>query len=143
MFTCGFLKNDCVRRGLMEQVFEMFARAKLNVMAFDKTTLSVEQAKLLRWAYRKQAAFQEMYQAIAQVEIIPFVVGAGEGVDPFDALNVLVGGCVPALAPIGTIRHELGVNIKDNIIHSTDDIETMERELDILNPAMAKAFKNR
>lgn len=61
----------------------------------------------------------------------PVVVMVWEGLDIVKSCVVMKGKSNPADSPPGTIRGDFGVQIKRNVIHTSDSQEEAEKEINL------------
>lgn len=61
------------------------------------------------------------------------VVLSQEGTDAIQNLRTLLGATNPSLAAVGTVRQLYGSTLPCNAAHSSDSLESFEREVQVLN----------
>src|SRR5271155_5839684 len=57
--------------------------------------------------------------------------------ETFTTVRALMGATDPTQAAPGTIRGDLAITTKENLIHGSDSVESVEREIKIFFPDLA------
>lgn len=121
----GLLKPDCLKRGIDKKVLAFVESAGLRIIAIKRVRLTRQDVDII-WSSCKEAKFYEDMVAFSTSgDCIVFIV---EGANAIRRLKDLVGYYEPAIAKEGTIRHQFGISAMENIVHSSEDEETYEKE---------------
>ena len=124
----GLLKPDCLKRGLEGEVFALIKSSGLRLIAVRRVRLTEENVGVIWPSCTGEDFYEEMVRFSTSGDSIVFIV---EGEGAIDRLTKLVGHYDPMKAEKGTIRQLLGASAMENIIHSTSDAKTHEREMAI------------
>ena len=122
------IKPDAVQRGLVGEVIARLERKGLKIVALKMLQVSEEQAKALYAAHEGQHFYEPLLHFIRAA---PVVVLAVEGKTSCAVVRTLLGTTDSAGAAPGTIRGDLGVSHRFNLVHASDSSETARQELDI------------
>ena len=124
--TLILLKPDTVQKSLVGTILARFEAKGYKVIGLKMMTMS-------------DALVAEHYDFLADKPFFPtiqsymtsspIVALALEGTDVIRGVRSLCGATNPADATPGTIRGDFAKNIDNNIIHSSDSIETAEKEI--------------
>lgn len=131
MLTLVLFKPDCVRRGLVGECLSRFERrgfyvVKIWVPGDDQ----IERLLTRHYAeHRDKPFFEGLMQMMTAGPLIACVVGGG---DVVAAARKIAG---PYKDPIpGTIRGDFATSPMDNVIHTSEDIDAANREIEIWFP---------
>lgn len=127
-FALGFLKPDCLRRGLEETVYDIIESGGLKIVFRKRLHLDVSNAQNLYYEWRGMDFYHGLCQFISSGEIEVFIA---EGHDAIRHLQQMVGGHDLTLAPL-SIRGRFATSIRENVIHSTSNENTFARESALL-----------
>lgn len=133
--TLVIIKPDAVERGLVGEIVSRLEAKGLRVVEADLRTIDAETAAL----HYAEHAGKEFYDAL--VEFItggPSVVMVVEGPeDAFRVVRAMMGATNPLDAAPGTIRGDLGLETKRNLVHGSDSAASAQREIGIFFPHLA------
>ena len=124
--TLVILKPDTVHRALIGTVIDRFERKSLKVIAMKMTKLG---EPILREHYAHLASKPFFPEIVGYMTLGPVVIMVVEGTECVRLIRQLCGATNPAEAAIGTIRGDYAYNIRYNIIHASDSVETAEVEV--------------
>ena len=121
--TLVLIKPDAVQRGLVGEVLARFERKGLKIiglkmMRLDEVILQEHYAHVLDRPF-----FAELSQFMSSS---PVVIVAIEGLDVVNTVRAIAG-----IKPtdLGSIRGDYSLSNQKNVIHSSDSLETAEREI--------------
>lgn len=129
MFSSGVLKPDCLQRGLVEKVLHCLEEKGMKIVIRKELALSKEDVDILYQAFIGASFYSELCKYMMSGNVIFYVVWSGRK-DTIEYLNDLVGCNDPEKAADHTIRRRYGTDIEKNVIHSTDNRRTFQREID-------------
>ena len=126
--TLILLKPDAMQRGLAGEIISRFERRGLRIAAMRM--LQVDEALASRhYAEHEGKLF---YRSLVEfITACPIIAAVIEGPSAVEIVRSTMGKTDPALAAPGTIRGDLGVYIRQNLIHGSDSLESAEREIDL------------
>lgn len=126
-YSLGILKPDCVRRGLVDQAFELVRGYGLRIVLTKRMKLEPKDAEFLYSRCRESHFFESLVEFMTSGEVILYLVEARNGTCAIKGLNKVTGYTNPADAREGTLR-SLGKDVCENISHSTADATTFWSE---------------
>ena len=129
--TLVLLKPDTVRRGLMGEVLRRYEAKGLTVVAMDLRHIDEAQADR-HYAEHVERDFYPPLRAF--VTSGPLVAMVLEGDEAVEIVRLLNGATDGRKALPGTIRGDLSVSNRENLVHGSDSPESAEREIALWFP---------
>jgi nucleoside-diphosphate kinase len=129
--TLVLLKPDTVRRGLMGEVLGRYEAKGLTVVAMDLRHIDEAQADR-HYAEHVERDFYPPLRAF--VTSGPLVAMVLEGDEAVEIVRLLNGATDGRKALPGTIRGDLSVSNRENLVHGSDSPESAEREIALWFP---------
>jgi nucleoside-diphosphate kinase len=124
--TLVILKPSAVQRGLLGEVLSRFERKGIQIAGMKMMCLSDEILEE-HYSHIKEKPFYGRVKDSMQAS--PVVVVALRGVDVVNAVRKLSGVTNGREAHPGTIRGDYSMSVQENIVHTSDSLETAEVEL--------------
>ena len=132
--TLVLLKPDTVRRGLMGQVLSRYEAKGLRVVAMDLRTISTEVADQHYAEHVERDFYPPLRAFVTSGPMVAMVLEGDAAVDVVRALNGATDG--RAAAP-GSIRGDLSLSNRENLVHGSDSAESAAREIALFFPDLA------
>jgi nucleoside-diphosphate kinase len=129
--TLVLLKPDAVRRGLVGNVLSRFAAKGLSIVTMQMRTVDRELADRHYAEHVDKAFYPPLRDFVTSGPMVAAILEGDEAVDVVRALNGATDG--RAAAP-GTIRGDLSLSNRENLVHGSDSPESAEREIAIWFP---------
>jgi nucleoside-diphosphate kinase len=129
--TLVLIKPDTVRRGLVGEVLGRFERKGLSVVAMDQRTIDGETADQ-HYAEHLQRDFYPPLRAF--ITSGPLVALVLEGDQSIAVVRGLTGATDGRAAAPGTIRGDLSLSNRENLVHASDSADSAAREIAIFFP---------
>jgi nucleoside-diphosphate kinase len=129
--TLVLIKPDTVRRGLVGEVLGRFERKGLSVVAMDQRTIDGETADQ-HYAEHLQRDFYPPLRAF--ITSGPLVAVVLEGDQSIAVVRGLTGATDGRAAAPGTIRGDLSLSNRENLVHASDSADSAAREIAIFFP---------
>jgi nucleoside-diphosphate kinase len=129
--TLVLLKPDTVRRGLMGQVLSRYEAKGLRVVAMDLRTVSTEVADQHYAEHVDRDFYPPLRAFVTSGPMVAMVLEGDAAVDVVRALNGATDG--RAAAP-GSIRGDLSLSNRENLVHGSDSAESAAREIALFFP---------
>ncbi len=115
--TLVFLKPDAVRRALVGEIIARFERKGFNILGLKMTQLS---EKFVRSHYAEHAG-KDFYEPLVQYAVSgPVVAMLLEGKNAVSVVRAMMGRTFGSDSPPGTIRGDLALSNRFNLIHGSD-----------------------
>lgn len=127
-YSFGVLKPDCLKRGLVEDVFGLVRSGGLDIVFSRRQMLTTSDAEFLYSRCKESDFFQGLIEFMTSGEVIIYIVKSEDQICAIDSLNRVTGHTNPADAKPQTLRN-LGISIRENIAHSTADESTFWSEV--------------
>ena len=124
--TLVILKPSAVQRGLLGEVLSRFERKGIQIAGMKMMCLSDEILEE-HYSHIKEKPFYGRVKDSMQASLV--VVVALRGVDVVNAVRKLSGVTNGREAHPGTIRGDYSMSVQENIVHTSDSLETAEVEL--------------
>jgi nucleoside-diphosphate kinase len=124
--TLVLLKPDAVQRALVGRILGRLEAKGLRLAGLKLLTASRELAERHYAVHRAKPFYPGLIRFITSG---PLVAACFEGRGAVEAVRKLAGSTDCAGAAPGSIRGDLGVSTRFNLVHASDSAETAEREL--------------
>lgn len=129
--TLVLLKPDAVRRGLIGNLLGRFEAKGLTIVALEQRTITAEQAD----RHYAEHVDRDFYPPLrAFVTSGPLVAAVLEGDEAVDVVRMLNGATDGRKAAPGTIRGDLSVSNRENLVHGSDSPASAVREIALWFP---------
>jgi nucleoside-diphosphate kinase len=125
------IKPDAVRRGLLGEILSRFERKGLGVEALELRTMDASLADA-HYAEHVDKAFYPPLKDFMTSGPLAAVVLTGDAV--IDVVRAMIGATDGRKAAAGTIRGDLALSNRENLVHASDSPESAERELALWFP---------
>jgi nucleoside-diphosphate kinase len=129
--TLVLLKPDTVRRGLMGQVLARYEAKGLTVVAMDLRTISREVADQHYAEHVERDFYPPLRAFVTSGPSVAMVLEGDQAVDVVRAVNGATDGRVAAP---GSIRGDLSLSNRENLVHGSDSPESAAREIALFFP---------
>lgn len=124
--TLILLKPDAVVKGVCGQIIDRFEKRGFKIIGLKMLQLSKELAETHYQDHRNKPFFQELVTFIISGPLIAMVIS---GENSIKATRTMMGLTNPLDAAPGTIRGDFALNVRNNIIHGSDSLESAEKEI--------------
>ena len=132
--TLVLIKPDAVARGLVGEVISRFERKGLTLSALVLRTMDVELADR-HYAEHVEKAFYPPQRDFMTGG--PLIAGIVSGDEAVEVVRNLVGATDGRRAAAGTIRGDLSLSNRENLVHGSDSVESAEREIKLWFPELS------
>ena len=132
--TLVLIKPDAVARGLVGEVISRFERKGLTLSALVLRTMDVELADRHYAEHLEKAFYPPLRDFMTSG---PLLAGIFSGDEAVDVVRALVGATDGRKAAAGTIRGDLSLSNRENLVHASDSVESAEREIKLWFPDLA------
>lgn len=129
--TLVLIKPDAVRRGLVGQILSRFESKGLELVALEQRTVDAAQAD----AHYAEHVDQPWYPPLREFAVSgPLVALVLEGDEAIAVVRLLNGVTDGRQAAPGTIRGDLSLSNRENLVHASDSEESSAREIALWFP---------
>ena len=129
--TLVLLKPDAVRRGLVGEVLGRFEAKGLSIVAMEHRTIDAAQADRHYVEHVDKAFYPPLRAFVTSGPLVALVLEGDEAVEVVRATNGATDG---RKAAPGTIRGDLALSNRENLVHGSDSPESAVREIGIWFP---------
>ena len=129
--TLVLLKPDTVRRGLVGDVLSRFEAKGLRIVAMEQRTITGEVADAHYAEHVERDFYPPLREFATSGPLVALVLEGDEAIEVVRALNGATDG---RKAAPGTIRGDLSLSNRENLVHGSDSEESAAREIKIWFP---------
>ena len=131
--TLVLVKPDAVRRGLVGEVLGRYERKGLRIVAMDQRVVDGELADRHYAEHLERDFYPPLREFITSGPLVAMVLEGDQAVAVVRALNGATDG---RAAAAGTIRGDLSLSNRENIVHASDSAESAARVIAIFFPTL-------
>src|SRR5262252_11065743 len=124
--TFAIIKPDAVSRGLQGEILARIHKAGFTIVAIKSMRLTKEEAGGFYAVHRARPFFGELTEFMSSGKIFAMVLETEGAILKW---RDTMGATDPKKAAPGTIRHDLGTSIGNNVTHGSDAPETAAFEI--------------
>ncbi|GAB3623970.1 nucleoside-diphosphate kinase [Mariniluteicoccus endophyticus] len=132
--TLVLIKPDAVRRGLVGEVLTRYERKGLTLVAMELRTVDGEMADTHYAEHVERDFYPPLREFITSGPMVALVL---EGENAIEAVRLLNGRTDGRVAEPGSIRGDLALSNRENLVHASDSTESAARELGIWFPGLS------
>jgi nucleoside-diphosphate kinase len=129
--TMVMLKPDAVRRGLVGEVLSRFEAKGLSIVRMELRTIDGELADRHYAEHVERDFYPPLREFVTGGPLVAMVL---EGDEAIAVVRAIAGATDGRKAAPGTIRGDLSLSNRENLVHGSDSPESAERELAIWFP---------
>ena len=131
--TLVILKPDAVRRGLVGEILSRFEAKGLTIVAMEHRTIDGALADEHYAEHVERDFYPPLRAFVTGGPMVSLVLEGDEAVDVVRALNGATDG---RKAAPGTIRGDLSLSNRENLVHGSDSPESAKREIALWFPTL-------
>ena len=131
--TLVLIKPDAVRRGLVGNVLSRFESKGLTLVALEQRHIDGEQADRHYAEHVERDFYPPLRAFVTSGPMVALVLEGDEAIEVVRAINGATDG---RKAAPGTIRGDLSLSNRENLVHGSDSAESAEREIAIWFPQL-------
>ena len=129
--TLVLLKPDTVRRGLVGEVLSRFEAKGLTIAAMEQRTIDAAKADEHYAEHVERDFYPPLRAFVTSGPLVALVLEGDEAIEVVRAINGATDG---RKAAPGTIRGDLSLSNRENLVHGSDSPDSAEREIKIWFP---------
>jgi nucleoside-diphosphate kinase len=126
--TLVLIKPDAVRRGLVGEVLSRFEAKGLTIAAMEQRTIDAALADRHYAEHVEKDFYPPLRDFVCSGPLVALILEGDQAVDVVRAINGATDG---RKAAPGTIRGDLSLSNRENLVHGSDSVESAEREIGI------------
>jgi nucleoside-diphosphate kinase len=131
--TLVLIKPDAVARGLVGAVTSRYEAKGLRIVAMQHRSIDAEMADAHYAEHVEQPWYPPLRDFATSGPLVAMVLEGDEAIDVVRALNGATDG---RKAAPGTIRGDLSLSNRENLVHASDSEESAAREMDLWFPGL-------
>jgi nucleoside-diphosphate kinase len=134
--TLVLIKPDAMRRGLVGEIISRFERKGLTIEVMVLRGMSTELARA-HYAEHIQKDFYPPLEAFMTGGPLVAMILAGD--QAVEVVRRLTGATDGRVAEAGTIRGDLSLSNRENLVHASDSADSAKREIALWFPDLPDA----
>jgi nucleoside-diphosphate kinase len=131
--TLVLLKPDTVRRGLVGEVLSRFEAKGLSIVAMERRQIDGAKADEHYAEHVERDFYPPLRAFVTSGPLVALVLEGDEAIEVVRALNGATDG---RKAAPGTIRGDLSLSNRENLVHGSDSPESAVREIALWFPGL-------
>lgn len=132
--TLVLLKPDAVRRRLVGHILSRYEAKGLGIVAMEQRTITGDMAD----AHYAEHVERDFYPPLREFATSgPLVALVLEGDEAIAVVRALTGATDGRAAAPGTIRGDLSLSNRENLVHASDSAESAAREIALWFPDLS------
>jgi nucleoside-diphosphate kinase len=131
--TLVLLKPDTVRRGLVGEVLSRFEAKGLSIVAMELRTIDESLADEHYADHVEKDFYPPLRAFVTSGPLVALVLEGDEAIEVVRAVNGATDG---RKAAPGTIRGDLSLSNRENLVHGSDSPESAKHEIEIWFPGL-------
>jgi len=131
--TLVIIKPDAKERKLMGEIISFYEKKGLHMASTKIIRPTIEIAKNHYIEHKDKPFFNELISYITRGEVCVLII---EGDNVINMVRKINGATDPLEADMGTIRGRFAISKTENTVHSSDSVESAEREIKIWFPEL-------
>ena len=132
--TLVLVKPDALRRGLLGAILGRFERKGLVIEALELRTMDAELADQHYAEHVDKAFYPPLKEFMTGGPLVAAVLSGDEVIS---VVRTLVGATDGRKAAAGTIRGDLSLSNRENLVHGSDSEESAAREIAFWFPGLS------
>ncbi len=129
--TLVLLKPDTVRRGLVGEILRRYESKGLTIVAMDQRVIDAELADRHYVEHRERDFYPPLRDFVTSGPLVAVVLEGDTAVDVVRAINGATDG---RKAAPGSIRGDLSLSNRENLVHGSDSAQSAAREISLWFP---------
>ncbi|SKB04759.1 nucleoside-diphosphate kinase [Aeromicrobium choanae] len=131
--TLVLIKPDAVARGLVGAVLSRYEAKGLRIVAMEHRAIDAEMADAHYAEHTEQPWYPPLRDFAVSGPLVALVLEGDEAIEVVRALNGVTDG---RKAAPGTIRGDLSLSNRENLVHASDSEESAARETSLWFPGL-------
>jgi len=129
--TLVLIKPDAVRRGLVGEVLSRFERKGLTIEAMVQRGMDADLADRHYAEHVTKAFYPPLKDFMTGGPLVALILAGDQAID---VVRTLVGATDGRGAAAGTIRGDLSLSNRENLVHASDSADSAKREIALWFP---------
>nr|WP_202884672.1 nucleoside-diphosphate kinase [Actinopolymorpha cephalotaxi] len=127
------IKPDAVSRGLVGEILSRYERKGLALVAAELRTIDAATADVHYAEHVEKAFYPPLRDFVTSGPLLAAVLEGDQAIEVVRALN---GATDARKAAAGTVRGDLALSNRENLVHGSDSAESAAREIALWFPKL-------
>ena len=127
------VKPDAVRRGLTGEILSRFERKGLVIEALEMRTMDATLADQHYADHVGKAFYPPLKEFMTSGPLVALVLSGDQVIE---VVRAMIGATDGRKAAAGTIRGDLALSNRENLVHASDSVQSAARELALWFPKL-------
>ena len=132
--TLILIKPDAVRRGLVGEILGRFERKGLVIEAMVLRGMDAALADAHYAMHVEKPFYPPLKEFMTGGPLVALILSGDQAIE---VVRTLVGATDGRKAAAGTIRGDLSLSNRDNLVHASDSVDSAKREIALWFPELA------
>jgi len=124
--TLLIIKPDATDRDLIGHIIGRLEKARFKIVGLKMLNLDEARARAFYAVHEGKPFLEPLVEFMTSGPVVPMVL---QKEDAVLELRKLVGATDPGKADCGTVRYEIGLDIRKNSVHASDSDENAAKEI--------------
>jgi nucleoside-diphosphate kinase len=129
--TLVLIKPDAVQRGLVGEILSRFERKGLTIDVLVSRTMDADLADAHYAEHVEKPFYPPLKEFMTSAPLVALILSGDTAIE---VVRTLVGATDARKAAAGTIRGDLSLSNRENLVHASDSPENAKRELALWFP---------
>ena len=129
--TLVLIKPDAVQRGLVGEILSRFERKGLTIEVLVSRTMDAELADAHYAEHVEKPFYPPLKEFMTSAPLVALILSGDSAIE---VVRTLVGATDARKAAAGTIRGDLALSNRENLVHASDSPDSAKREISLWFP---------
>ena len=129
--TLVLIKPDAVHRGLVGEILSRFERKGLTIDVLVKRQMDAELADAHYAEHVEKPFYPPLKEFMTSAPLVALILSGDTAIE---VVRTLVGATDARKAAAGTIRGDLALSNRENLVHASDSPDSAKREIALWFP---------
>jgi nucleoside-diphosphate kinase len=131
--TLVLIKPDALRRGLVGEIIGRFERKGLGVEAMVLRTMDAALADQHYAEHLDKAFYPPLKEFMTSGPLVALILSGDQAIE---VVRTMVGATDGRKAVAGTVRGDLSLSNRENLVHASDSADSAKREIGLWFPEL-------
>jgi nucleoside-diphosphate kinase len=132
--TLVLIKPDAVRRGLVGEIIGRFERKGLGIGAMVLRTMDAALADQHYAEHLEKGFYPPLKEFMTSGPLVALILSGDQAIE---VVRAMVGATDGRKAAAGTVRGDLSLSNRENLVHASDSPDSAKREIGLWFPELA------
>jgi nucleoside-diphosphate kinase len=132
--TLVLIKPDAVRRGLVGEIIGRFERKGLGIESMVLRTMDAALADQHYAEHLEKGFYPPLKEFMTSGPLVALILSGDQAIE---VVRTMVGATDGRKAAAGTVRGDLSLSNRENLVHASDSADSAKREIGLWFPELA------